>query len=53
MDFIVKWTSIAAATILLGFVGYAAAQDKPADNMQILREKIMPTRNCSSRPTWT
>jgi hypothetical protein len=40
MDFIVKWTSIAVAAILLGFLGYSEAQDKPADNMQILREKI-------------
>src|ERR1700754_590260 len=28
------------AIILSGFVPYSAAQDKPADNMQILRDKI-------------
>jgi len=40
MDFIIKFASIAAAAFLLVFAGYSAAQDKPADNMQILREKI-------------
>src|SRR5262244_1100484 len=40
MDFIIKMMSFTAAAILLGFMGYSAAQDKPADNMQILREKI-------------
>ena len=40
MDGIGKLTSFALAALLLGFAGYAAAQDKPADNMQILREKI-------------
>ncbi|HEY1267230.1 MAG TPA: hypothetical protein VGH16_08240 [Candidatus Binatia bacterium] len=39
-DFIIKLTSFALAALLLGFVGYAGAQDKPADNMQILRDKI-------------
>lgn len=40
MDFIIKLTSFALAALLLCFMGYAAAQDKPADNMQILRDKI-------------
>ena len=40
MDFIIKVTSLALAALLLGFMGYSSAQDKPADNMQILREKI-------------
>ncbi|HKA34504.1 MAG TPA: hypothetical protein VKH64_14905 [Candidatus Binatia bacterium] len=40
MDFIIKMMSFTAAAILLGFLGYSVAQDKPADNMQILREKI-------------
>jgi hypothetical protein len=40
MDFIIKLTSIAAAAFLLVFAAYSAAEDKPADNMQILREKI-------------
>ncbi|HEY6198125.1 MAG TPA: hypothetical protein VI231_05910 [Candidatus Binatia bacterium] len=40
MDFIIKLASIAAAAFLLVFAGYSAAQDKPADNMQIVREKI-------------
>jgi len=40
MDFIIKMMSLTAAAFLLVFAGYSAAQDKPADNMQILREKI-------------
>jgi len=40
MDFIFKLMGIAAAALLLGFIGFAAAEDKPADNMQILRDKI-------------
>jgi hypothetical protein len=40
MDFIIKLTSFALAALLLGLIGYAGAQEKPADNMQILREKI-------------
>src|ERR1043166_6894057 len=40
MDFIIKLASIAAAAFLLVFAVYSAAQDKPADNMQIVREKI-------------
>jgi hypothetical protein len=40
IDLIIKLTSFALAALLLAFVGYTAAQDKPADNMQILREKI-------------
>jgi hypothetical protein len=39
-DFIIKMTSFALVAMLLGFVSDGAAQDKPADNMQILREKI-------------
>jgi hypothetical protein len=39
IDFIVKIMSLALTAILLGFVGYAAAQEKSAD-MEILREKI-------------
>jgi hypothetical protein len=40
IDFIIKIMSWALMAILLGFVGYSAAQDKPADNMQILRDKV-------------
>ncbi len=32
--------SMALAVMLIGFVGFAAAQDKPADNMDIVRDKI-------------
>lgn len=32
--------SVGIAAIALGYVPYAGAQDKPADNMQILRDKI-------------
>ena len=32
--------SVGIAAIALGYVPYACAQDKPADNMQILRDKI-------------
>jgi hypothetical protein len=39
-DFIIKVTTFALAALLLGFAGHAAAQDKPADNMQILRDKV-------------
>ena len=31
---------IISAITLIGFVGIAAAQDKPADNMEIVKEKI-------------
>jgi hypothetical protein len=35
-----KAVGAAVAIILFGFVPYSVAQDKPADNMQILRDKI-------------
>jgi hypothetical protein len=40
IDFIIKIMGFALMAILLGLVGYSAAQDKPADNMQILRDKV-------------
>ncbi|HTM07859.1 MAG TPA: hypothetical protein VL754_05670 [Verrucomicrobiae bacterium] len=40
IDFMIKIMSLAFAAILLGVAGYSAAQDKPADNMEILRDKI-------------
>jgi hypothetical protein len=40
IDFMIKIMSLAFAAILLGVPGYSAAQDKPADNMKILRDKI-------------
>jgi predicted outer membrane protein len=40
MDFIKKIIGVAVAILLLGFAPCGAAQDKPADNLQILREKI-------------
>lgn len=35
-----KMVAVVVAIVLLGFAAHAAAQDKPADNMQILRDKI-------------
>ena len=40
IDFVTKTLSIAVAIVLFGFAQVGAAQDKPADNMQILREKL-------------
>lgn len=40
MDFMKKTLGIAVAIVLFGFAQVGAAQDKPADNMQILREKL-------------
>src|SRR6185312_15119506 len=40
IDFVKKTLGIAIATMLLSFAPLNAAQDKPADNMQILRDKI-------------
>lgn len=40
MDLLNKALGTALAIILFGFVPYSVAQDKPADNMQILRDKI-------------
>jgi predicted outer membrane protein len=39
-DLLDKMLGVVAAVILFGFTPYLVAQDKPADNMQILREKI-------------
>ena len=40
IDLLNKVLGATAAVILFGFTPYLVAQDKPADNMQILREKI-------------
>ena len=40
MDFVKRTLGIAAAIVFLSFAPLSAAQDKPADNMQILRDKI-------------
>ena len=40
MDIVRKTIGIAVAIVLLGSMPLSAAQDKPADNMEILREKI-------------
>jgi hypothetical protein len=40
IDMLNKAVGAAVAIILFGFVPYSVAQDKPADNMQILRDKI-------------
>lgn len=40
MDFVKKTMGVVMAIILLGVAVQSVAQDKPADNMQILRDKI-------------
>ena len=40
MDFVKKTLRVLMALMLLGFATDSGAQDKPADNMQILRDKI-------------
>jgi hypothetical protein len=40
IDLLNKVLGATAAVILFGFTPYLVAQDKPADNMQVLREKI-------------
>ena len=40
MDFVKKTLRVLMALMLLGFATDGGAQDKPADNMQILRAKI-------------
>jgi hypothetical protein len=39
-DFVRRMTAVAIAIMLFGFAPLGLAQDKPADNMQILRDKI-------------
>jgi hypothetical protein len=39
-DFVKKIFGVATAVITLGFAALGLAQDKPADNMEILRDKI-------------
>lgn len=40
IDSIKKTAGVALVTLLFGFAAIGLAQDKPADNMQILRDKI-------------
>jgi hypothetical protein len=40
MDFVTKTVGVVLAIVMFGFVPLSSAQDKPVDNMQILREKI-------------
>jgi hypothetical protein len=40
IDFVKRTIGMAMAIMMFGFAPLNAAQDKPADNMQILREKI-------------
>lgn len=40
IDFVKKTLGTAVLVVLSGFLPYSLAQDKPADNMQILRDKI-------------
>jgi hypothetical protein len=37
---VIRMLSIGIAAVALGYAPYSGAQDKPADNMQILRDKI-------------
>jgi predicted outer membrane protein len=40
IDFVKKTLGVAIAIIMFGFAPLTVAQDKPADNMQILRDKL-------------
>src|SRR6266545_6856820 len=40
LDLVKKTLGAGLAIMLFGFAPYSVAQDKPADNMQILRDKI-------------
>jgi predicted outer membrane protein len=40
IDFVKQTIGVALAVIMFGFAPLSPAQDKPADNMQILRDKI-------------
>ena len=40
IDFVKETISVAMAIMMFGFAPLSLAQDKPADNMQILRDKI-------------
>jgi hypothetical protein len=40
IDFVNETISVAMAIMMFGFAPLSLAQDKPADNMQILRDKI-------------
>src|SRR6266498_5795637 len=40
LDLVKKTLGIAVAIVFFGFTPLSVAQDKPADNMQILRDKI-------------
>jgi len=40
IDFVKKTIGVAIAIIMFGFAPLTVAQDKPADNMQILRDKL-------------
>ena len=40
IDFLTRTIGVAIAIIMFGFAPLTVAQDKPADNMQILRDKI-------------
>jgi hypothetical protein len=40
LNFVIRTVGVAVAITMCGFVPPSVAQDKPADNMQILRDKI-------------
>jgi hypothetical protein len=41
IDFVKKATGVAIVIMLCGLPALSVAQDKPADNMEILRDKIL------------
>jgi hypothetical protein len=40
LDLLNRVLSAAVAVVLLGFASYSAAQDKPANNLEIIHEKL-------------
>ena len=49
IDFVKKTISVAIAIMMFGFAPLSLAQDKPADNMQILRDKIKADKKLVGR----
>ena len=52
LNLVKKTIGAALAIMLFGSMPLYSAQDKPADNMQILRDKIKGEKNWWWRPTW-
>ena len=53
IDFVNKTIGVAIVIMLCGFPALSVAQDKPADNMQIMRDKIKANKNCWWRQIWS